>query len=340
MNRFLLLILLIHFGTYGFGQLIKGTVMDQESGEAIDFASLHFNGTFVGTTTDSQGYFELDITKYASRPLSVSAVGYYTTVVTKIPPGERQQFFLKRRIFEIEEVSISTKSLVRKRKACLRIFRKEFIGSTRTARRCTILNEEDISFNYGSDEDTLRAYASRPLHIENLSLGYDITYYLDNFEYVRDSHTVRYKGSINYNQDLAVDEESRLKYLRRRNIVYSGSCKHFFRSLWTNSLKVSGFTVKNYNTSQPLLCKQIVFSDSLDRKYLQYDEEMVIYYGKYIDFITYVCFLNEKVYFEQDGFFDPMAILWTGTMATQRIADFLPYEFVPLRKPDLQDHSD
>ena len=67
---------------------------------------------------------------------------------------------------------------------------------------------------------------------------------------------------------------------------------------------------------------------------------MAIYYGKYIDFITYVRFLNEKVYFEQDGFFDPAAILWTGTMATQRIADFLPYEYTPLKKPDLQDLSD
>lgn len=335
MNRFLLLILFLVFEAVSFGQLIKGTVVDQETGEAIDFASLHFDGTFVGTTTNSLGYFELDITKYASRPLSVSAVGYYTIAVANISPGEKKQFFLKRRIFEIEEVSISTKSLVRKRKACLRIFRKEFIGSTRRARRCTIMNEEDISFNYGSDEDTLRAYASRPLRLENLSLGYEITYYLDNFEYVRDSQTISYTGSINFNRDLAVDEESRLKYLRRRNTVYSGSCKHFFRALWTNSLKVSGFTMKNYNTKQPLFCKQIVFSDSLERKYLQYDEDMAIYYGKYIDFITYVRFLNEKVYFEQDGFFDPIAIQWTGTMAIQRIADFLPYEYTPLKKPAL-----
>jgi hypothetical protein len=327
MNRALLAILFMHFATPSFSQVITGTVLDQETHKAIDFASLHFDGTFVGTTTDSLGYFELDVSKYVSRRLTVSAVGYYSNAVSEFTPGESQQVYLKRRIFEIEEVSVSTKSLVRKRKDCLRVFRKEFIGFTRNARRCFILNEEDISFNYGSDDDTLRAYASKPLHIDNQALAYDITYYLDQFEYVRETHAVRYTGSIVFNQDMAEDEKNREKFLRRRSVVYSGSCRHFFRALWTNSLKISGFSVQNYNSEQQLFCKQIVFNDSLDRKYLQYAEDLAITYGMHIHFISYIRFLEEKVYFDQDGFFDPAAILWTGTMATQRIADFLPYEY-------------
>lgn len=39
----------------GFGQLIQGKVLDQETREPIDFASVYFDGTFVGTTTDSRG---------------------------------------------------------------------------------------------------------------------------------------------------------------------------------------------------------------------------------------------------------------------------------------------
>ena len=49
---------------------------------------------------------------------------------------------------------------------------------------------------------------------------------------------------------------------------------------------------------------------------------------QYYPYQSYINFLNEKVYFEKDGFFDPTAILWTGTMSKQRIADFLPYEYI------------
>lgn len=71
--------------------------------------------------------------------------------------------------------------------------------------------------------------------------------------------------------------------------------------------------------------KHIVVEDSLGRKFIQYPEDLTIQYYPYL---SYINFLENKVYFEQDGFFDPTAILWTGTMSKQRIADFLPYEYL------------
>jgi len=306
------------------GQLISGIVVDQQTGSPIDYASVFFSGTFVGTSTDKEGCFELDISRYRSRPLSISAVGYYPASITEFTPGEAHQVQLKRRIFEIEEVSITSKSLVRKRKAFMRIFKKEFIGLTRNARRCYILNEHDIKFNYGSDKDTLRAYASKPIRIQNLSLGYEISYHLNRFEYHRLSKTVLYNGSIIFNRDLVEDEETMKKYERRRAYAYTGSSKHFFRILWTNSLIASGFLVKNYRTSDELNYELIVFQDNQGRKFLQYNEDLAI---NYFDDHSYITFLEEKVYFEQDGFFDPTSIVWTGKMSLQRIADFLPYEY-------------
>jgi len=205
MNRTLLVFFIIHLGILSFSQVINGEVLDFETREPIDIASLYFNGTFVGTTTDSLGNFELDITKYASRALTVSAVGYYSKSIATLTPGEIHLVELIPRIFSIEEVSVSTESLVRKRRACMRIFKREFIGLTSNARRCYILNEQDISFNYGSDTDTLRAYASKPLRIQNLSLGYVFTYYLDSFEYARKKQTMRYYGSIVFNWDLTTE---------------------------------------------------------------------------------------------------------------------------------------
>jgi hypothetical protein len=309
----------------GFGQLIQGKVLDQETREPIDFASVYFDGTFVGTTTDSLGNFEIDITKYSSRSLTVSAVGFYSESIATLTSGEIHRVELIPRIFSIEEVSVSTQSLVRKRRACMRLFKREFIGLTSNARRCYILNEQDISFNYGSDQDTLRAYASKPLRIQNLSLGYVFTYHLDCFEYARKTHTMRYNGSIVFNRDLAADEASLKRYSRRRAYAYTGSSKHFFRALWTKTLQSEGFAVSGFISEKRLMYKHLVFEDLQGRKYIQYLEDLMIQYYPYQ---SYINFLNEKVYFEKDGFFDPTAILWTGTMSKQRIADFLPYEYI------------
>ncbi|RLD92374.1 MAG: hypothetical protein DRJ13_16670, partial [Bacteroidetes bacterium] len=221
MNRILFSILFGLLGTLTCAQVITGTVLDQESREPIDFASVFFNGTFVGTTTDEQGHFELDISKYATRPLTISAVGYASASISEFVPGEQHQVKLVRKLFDIDEVTVSTKSLVRRRRVNMRIFRNEFIGLSVNARKCHILNPEDISFNYASDRDTLIAFASAPIVIQNLSLGYIISYHLERFEYERKTKTMLFTGSIIFNRDLVDDEESRLHYERRRANAYT-----------------------------------------------------------------------------------------------------------------------
>jgi len=325
MKKVLPALLILCLTSTAEGQLIRGIVLDEQSGSPVDCASVFFNGTFVGTTTDEKGGFELDVSKYRTRPLYISAVGYYPQVITDFNPAEIQRVLLKPRVFEIEEVSVVSKSLVRKRKACMRIFEHEFIGNTTNARRCYILNEEDITFNYASDKDTLKAYARRPLRIQNLSLGYDITYYLERFEYDRNNKTVLYTGSIIFNRDMITDEPNLVKrYDRRREYAYTGSGKHFFRILWSNSFQSSGFGVRDYRTKDEVKYDDIVNEEVPGRKYLHYGNDLEI---NYFNHLSYISFLKEKVYFEQDGFFDPTGIIWSGNIAKQRIADFLPYEY-------------
>ena len=325
MKKSLFAFLILCFCISVGGQQIRGIVLDKETFAPIDYASVFFDGTFVGTTTDMNGGFELDVSKYKSRSLSISAVGYHPVSISEFLPGEVLQVELIPRVFELEEVVVSTKSLVRKRRACMRIFKNEFIGLTTNSRKCYILNEEDITFNYGSDQDTLRAYASNPIHIRNLSLGYDISYHLDRFEYYRRTQTTLYTGSIVFNQDLAEDEESMQRYERRRAYAFTGSSKHFFRSLWANSLESDGFVLTNYRTGQALRCEDIVSQDFQGRKFLVYNQDIQIdYYSN----LSYISFREFQVYFEADGYFEPLPIIWTGKMSEQRIADFLPFEYL------------
>ena len=116
-----------------------------------------------------------------------------------------------------------------------------------------------------------------------------------------------------------------LKFERRRAYTFTGSSKHFFRALWANSLESEGFTLINWRTDQALNYEDIVSQDFLGRKFLVYNEDIRIdYYSN----LSYISFREFQVYFEDDGYFEPLPIVWTGKMSEQRIADFLPFEYL------------
>ena len=329
MKKFISLFLFVNFYIVAYNQVIKGTIFDMETKSSIPFATVYFNGTFVGTTSDQDGNFELDITKYASRPITISAVGYYSYTLSDYSDSEPQIIYLTPKVYEIKEVSVSVKSLARERKANLKLFKNEFLGTTSNAWKCEIVNEEDITFNYGSDDDTLKTFASKPILINNNALGYNITYHLDKFEYYKKSNIIFFTGNIIFNKDLTTEETDKQFYESRRKNAFLGSRMHFFRALWQDDLKSTGFTIKD-SADKKLNSKDIVIQEDSCKKFLKYSENLDIYYhfpDRYEDFSSEIIFLKDQVLFEQDGFFDPSGIRWQGQMAEKRIADWLPYEY-------------
>ena len=317
MNKYILIFLFVNCTLPAFNQVISGTVLDQQTGDTIGYASVYFSGTFVGTTTNLEGYFELDVSDYATRPLTISAVGYYSSSLGEFSSREHFLVDLKPKVYDIEEISITTNSLTRARKANLKLFRKEFLGESSNARNCNIMNEEDITFNYGTDSDTLRAYASKPILVHNGALGYFVTYYLDQFEYQRKRHITSFRGDIRFDEDLTRSSSGNPEYEKSRKVAYHGSCMHFFRSLWNEDFDLTIFEVKNSN-DELLEWSDLVFPSVESKKILYYREGLDIYFRSEWSNIT---FLKQKVLFEQNGFWDPMAILWNGEMADDRIGD-------------------
>ena len=134
-----------------------------------------------------------------------------------------------------------------------------------------------------------------------------------------------FTGSIIFNSDLASDEDNMLLYERRRANAYLGSCQHFFRALWANSLEESEFSVSSYRSGEALSYEDLVYQDQQGRKYMRYHEDLVI---DYHSDLSYISFIEGRVLFQEDGYFDPTPIVWTGKMSLQRVADFLPYEYL------------
>jgi CarboxypepD_reg-like domain len=325
MRNLILIILFIHFNIAAYNQLIKGTILDEKTKNTISFASVYLNGTFVGTTTDQNGNFELNISQHTSLPLTISAIGYYSATLAGFPFDKPIIIYLTPKVYELSEVVINAKSYSRKRKANLKFFKNEFLGRTANARDCEITNLKDITFNYNSDQDTLKAFASKPILIDNKALGYKIIYYLDRFEYYKRSNSLFYKGSIFFKEDLETDELQKQIYERKRKEAYLGSRMHFFRSLWNNDLHEAGFKVQNlYNEN--LKIDKIVFQEDSLTKFLKYPEVLGICYHEGLP-SSYIIFKRNQVNFAKNGYFDPSALSWQGIMATQRMADCLPYEY-------------
>jgi hypothetical protein len=322
MRKIILVILFVVFNLMAYTQVIKGTIFDEKTKSTIPYASVYFNGTFVGTTTDQQGRFVLDIPKQNNMPLTISAIGYFSTTITKFRTNESLTINLKPKEYELKETSVKSKSLVRKRKRYLTKFRNEFLGTTNNALKCTILNEKDITFNYNTTGDTLKAYALKPIIIENRALGYTITYYLDNFEYFWDRRTVFFVGNIKFSE-IATSGITQEVYADIRKKTYIGSKMHFFRSLWNNELKAQGFSMET-PVREDLNMKDVVAVDSMNNKYLHYPERFIIW-NKNAG--TSIQFLKNYVYFDNTGYFDPSGLNWLGGMGDGRIADWLPYEY-------------
>ena len=321
MRKYILLFLFINCFTIGYCQVVKGIVRDEKTKTPIPFAPVYYNGTFTGTISDVKGYFELNRSEHVSMPLVISAIGYYSFVLKDFSSSRTIEIQLKPKEYEFKETVIKSKSLKALRQKNMRLFKKEFLGFSHNALYCKILNEKDITFNYFADKVVLKAFASKPILIENNALGYKVTYYLDRFEYYRKNGEILLSGNIVFKENKATEEHQK-EYAEKRKATYTGSRMHFFRSISLNDSVIEGFTIST--TDNKLSLKDIVVLDHKDNRYLNYPK------GFYITSsagTSYVTLLKDYVFFDKNGYFDGSGLNWSGYMGDQRVADWLPYEY-------------
>ncbi|RLD92184.1 MAG: hypothetical protein DRJ13_16825 [Bacteroidetes bacterium] len=320
MKTYFLIFLLALLPASAFSQIVKGRIIDIQTRKPVPFAAVYFNGTFVGTTSDQTGNFQINVTSFVSMPLTISAIGYYSYTLTDFSIGGPVVILLAPKIYEIGEVEISGNTAARRRKVNLKAFRNEFLGKTPNARKCEILNEEVISFFYDSNKDTIRAYAMEPIQIQNTALAYEVTYYLDKFEFNKRSTSLFFSGNILFSED---DSTYRRFTMNKRKRTFLGSRMHFFRALWADELYSTKFTVKS-PSGDKLSYEDMVILSPMNTKFMKYPESLVIHYAVKWSKIN---FKSEFAYFASDGYFDPAEIGWEGEMGKKRIGDSLPYEY-------------
>jgi len=320
MKRFYLTLLCIFLSLNFYAQELRGRVLDSKSHNPIVFANVYFNGTYKGTTTDTLGYFRLKIKPNQHLPLTISFVSYYSSEISEYTPGKFLKVYLRPKTFELNTIVIKSGKTRRKLKE--RIFKREFLGTNRTARYCIIENLNEVQLKYSKDKKTLNAFTKSPIVINNTYLGYKIDYYLDYFYYRND--TVFFQGAF-YFKDKKVSDLEKFKTIKEhRKEVYYGSKMHFIRSLFNDELKKEGYKVLGYNRYKYNYDSIMTHKNS---HYINIKDHIKISYRGYQESNLFQ--LTDSIYIAKNGYNHPYGIFWTGYMGSQRLGDLLPFEYDP-----------
>jgi hypothetical protein len=327
MKKILMFVCYVSFWNTGYNQVIKGTILDLNTKTAIDYAAVYFNGTFTGTNTDKNGDFKLDISKCKLMPLTISALGYYSVTIDKLSADTKQTVYLTPKVFELDEMVISAKSNPEERKKNLHLFRRVLLGLSVNSARCRILNEEDISLRWNAQKDTFKAFASKPLLIENKGLGYKITYYFDNFHYCKSSKTYFRLEYTIFKEDTTANKFQKQIFERARRRAYLGSKMHFIRALWENRLNSEGFTVTDSTGLEPDYNDYVINPDSVKDinpvKYLKFPGKLYVNYKREK---SYFSLYKDYAPIQKNGFCQ-IGIFWHGDIS-RGLGNELPFDYV------------
>lgn len=330
----LLIIFFLFVKGVTFSQSISGVVLDGISDEPMEGASVYFDNTTIGTTSDSNGEFTLEYHKELKTPLVVSFVGYQTSINENYSKDTKLKIYIYESSIVLNEVTIDTNDDWPK-ELKLKEFKKHYLGESKNGRACKLLNEEDILLKYNKKTKKLTARAKGPVYIRNENLKYLILVELQHFE-VNYSHVSKNKKHLNFSytsysgnsffQSLQKDSNTIIKDIRKK--TYLGSALHFMRALSTNQLETEGYSIYLENKKvDPKKYISIFPTGNLNSVRVRLIGKLYIIYknGKESSIESLV----DMFYIDNFGNYSPVdKVRFGGEMGSQRMGDTLPLDFL------------
>lgn len=334
---------------------IQGRLIDAETNEPLSEVNVFLSGTKIGTATNENGQYQLQGVPAGGYRLVMSSIGYKKIKLNiVVGPNETRKlnFPMKPVVYEMPEIYVG--DLDKKWEKHLKRFTELFIGMSESADSVEILNPEVLRFRtnwWGR----LSAEALAPLKIDNHSLGYHITYYLDEFIYT--GTRTLWDGEPLFKEMTPADSSQAAYWKKNRREAFHGSLRHFLLSLINDRVKEEGFMiqtiVKNVHGITPTqrfpVKPRSLLKDN-PKKYLYhlsfFDRLEIIYRGeseskhylrwqksnrKPANMQTSYLELNERpITVDTDGeVLEPYGATQFGYFAFQRLAKETPREYRP-----------
>lgn len=227
------------------GPWITGRVLDQATGEPLEFVNVFVANTTSGTSTGADGTYTLSNIRPGPCQVVASRVGHspMTVDVEVGPAGSfRCDFRLRARELRSEEVEVYGREPL-EWKRNLGLFRKGFIGQTDNALLCTIRNPEILNFRLDDGTGLLSATTDSTLIVDNRSLGYRIAIVLESFEWDMEHDVGQFTLYPRFEELTPSSEAEQGNWLANRQKTYDGSLKHFLTALRTGKFGEEMFAV-------------------------------------------------------------------------------------------------
>lgn len=353
--RFLSVLALLMYGTAAHAQFtVSGIVLDSATREPLPAASVFCQNTTLGTTTNKQGEFSLQL-KPGGYDLVVSYTGYVTQL-TRVSNGENNklEILLVKEDKSLGEVVIKSSNEVPDGlEKYGEFFFRNFIGTTPNAAKCKVVNPEVLKFYFFKRSNKLKVLATEPIRISNEALGYNLQYQLDSFVYYYNTDVNLYRGFCLYSE---MEGSDSLKKVWAANRVksYYGSRLQFMRSYYDSTLIEDGWIIsmvdenddKKYNKVQnPYDTIYYGAPDSTLQAEIWYPRKLTIAYSKkrpepeylkkfdlpknfpmqtsFIQLKDAIAILENGYYYRQEDWVNQ------GYWSWKNLADQLPYDYLP-----------
>lgn len=238
-NLYFCFILIINLSVELSAQKLSSQLVDRESSEPIAYASVFLSNTSIGTLSDENGFFQLDLAGLAEAELVVSHLAYELySMNLKKASDLGPVIYLNQIEKKLEDVVIEEKYGAN-RKKLLRKFRKAFLGQSSNSNKSAILNPESIIIF--KKNDSIFAESLGPIKVSNPALGYEVQFYLEDFQLSKDQ-SLSYKGKVLF-EELAPETEISKKVSRQRIKSYLLSSRNFYPALFRDSLEESKYEI-------------------------------------------------------------------------------------------------
>lgn len=220
---------------------VEGRVIDSATKEGIPLCNVYLSGTSFGMLTDTDGRFIIKNLPPGEYTLVISHIGYGNIVKTiGLLQGDKDvgTIRLKEVVTDLETDVTVESTEDKKWKGRFKKLSRFMMGEN--------LQPKDIEYeNAWVAEFTkekgglLRPAKEFSLKINNRYLGYHTNYLITDFML---GNRLQYVvGYPNFEQLVPANAKEKRKWDRNRETAYTGSLRHFFKSLLENSLEENEF---------------------------------------------------------------------------------------------------
>lgn len=333
--------------------IVSGKVVDAESKQPLQGASVFAQNTTRGVVTNSEGAYQLALER-GGYELIISFTGYQSqTVNIDATEAKTLDIELKKEDKSMSEVVVKSSSEVadgwEKHGA---LFLKYFIGATPAADSTRLENPEALKFFYYKRNDRIKVVATEPLRIANRALGYNLRYELDSFVFYNKTSLNSYRGACLF-MPMEGDTTQQQLWAEARRKAYYGSRLHFLRAYYDSTLKGEGFTVDMLTSdnktfgrlANPYDTSLFYFDTATSNAELWFPRKASISYTKQKPEIKYLeqyglpadvpiqisyVDLSDGILIMPNGYFrDQRSWVNQGYWSWKNLADQLPFDYEP-----------